>query len=771
MKNKNEEVFEFTCKVEFEIYYNNTWGVYNVSSYKELPGTSVQKDFDTNEDIYPTQLVGSMQQLVVGTKYKVAATKVYSEKYSKWQYQPKTIISLKPTTYKENESFLKTILTENQTYNLLKAYPDIINRIMNNEEINVKNIKGIGISALEKIKEKVTKNYKMSSLLTLLQPLNVSDKAILKIATLDKNPEVVKEKVLNDPYIITEVSGMGFKSTDKIAVRLNPDSICSMGRLNSYLKYFFKQLGEIEGDTICSVSALKKKIANDIPECLDLFDKKIEDTKNGKASIIKVDKVKSKGKEIEIVGLTSNYKKELEILKRLNEIQKYSNVYELKEDDFNKVLKFSEDKAGFEYTDEQINFAKSVFSNGVTLLKANAGAGKTSCVRLLLDMLGSRPVAMCSLSAKAARRMEESTGRPASTIHKLLGFGSKKTTMKEQKFDYDEYNKLPFDVVIVDECSMNNIDIFLALIKAIKETSKLVLVFDDGQLPPIGAGNTATDLLQSKYNVRLLTKVHRQAEDSGILMDANIIRQNKNPLNDLENFPLMLLRGINKDLCYIFRNDPENLRDMAVKQFVKWQEQVGLEETIILVPRKKACVNSALEINKIIQDKLIPESNNFIDRKDCVFKVGCRIINKQNDSTFNIINGEVGYLTNIYTKTLKEEGKEKKQKVFVFTKDTDKDNPVELPIKKIKDFELGYALTVHSAQGSQYKRVINIIDMSHYNLLSSNMLYTMLTRAEDKCLLLAQPKAFQMSINTKKTARKTWTKKILKSFKKTIDNK
>ena len=231
------------------------------------------------------------------------------------------------------------------------------------------------------------------------------------------------------------------------------------------------------------------------------------------------------------------------------------------------------------------------------------------------------------------------------------------------------------------------------------------------------------------------------------LVDANKVREQITPI---DKPVLKEVHGELSDICYMFRNDREQIRDIMIKQYLKYIEEVGIENCVIIVPRKQDCTNSIREINKTIQDKLINSNVKSLNRGDTLFKVGARVIQKVNNADKDVINGELGYIIAIY-----EQIKDDKKKNF-FTIKFDNNKEVEYEQGDLGDIELGYALTVHSSQGSEYHTVIVGTDSTHFNLLSSNLLYTAITRAKSRCLVVTEPSAFQQCIRKKTNRRKTW---------------
>lgn len=750
-----DNIYEFTCCSEYEKFYSEDsfYGAYNVTVENDLPYAKEHNgfSFDGGNKTYFINLAGKMQRMYLGCKYNVKAKLEFNNRYNCWQYVPVgNITTIKPNSIDESKKFLSSVINENQADTLLSAYPNIVDMIINKEKVDLTNVKGIKDKLFSKIQEKVIDSYGMSDLLIMLQPLGITLKTIEKIKMIDDNIEVVKQKIEKNPYILTKIKGLGFKKVDGIAMKINPNIRISKERTMAYLVYHFEELGNKEGDTLCNIKNLNNSVSNNIPECYDIYEQIIEQNKiNNRLLYI----------EDNLVGLKRYRDNELSVFSILENINDYSTDLSTKINGEN-ILKQTEKRLGFSFTDEQRNAILSTLNNGVTLITAKGGTGKTTSINGIIDLYKNNcKLALCSLSAKASRRMTEATGHEAQTIHKTLGFGQSKE--QHQMYLYNSENPLDCDVVILDEASMANVEMFLALLQAIKPTGKIIIVFDSEQLPPIGYGNIATDLLNSDFNICKLTIVHRQALKSGILVDSNKIREQISPI---EKPVLKEIHGELQDLCYMFRNKREQIRDIIVKQYLKYIEEVGIENCVIIVPRKQDCVNSIREINKIIQDSLISNNVKSLNRGDTIFKVGARVIQKSNNSEKGVINGELGYIVAIYEQIIDE-----KKKTF-FTVKFDGDKEVEYEQGELGDLELGYALTVHSSQGSEYHTVIVGVDNSHFNLLSSNLLYTAITRAKSRCLLVAEPSAFQQCIRVKKNRRKTWLRYKYKKEKETKYN-
>lgn len=726
----SEEILEFEIIPQMERYYNDDscYGVYTFTTKCDIPECYMCKSDpfdDDSEEIRGSCLVGNMQKLTIGLSYKITAKLVYNAKYKQYQYVPETIISSIPKTYEQQVGFLKTQVTALQAENILKVYPNVVDDVITGKEIDYSQIKGVGEITWSRIKNNIIDNYVISDVITMLQPLGVTFGVIKKLIADEPNPSVLKQKIHKDPYILTKIKGLGFKKIDDMALKLNPNLRVSQKRVIAYLKYYFEDLGNNSGDTWDYISNLNAVVRDNLYECYDVYTDFIsKERDNGRFLHFDDDKV----------GLYLFYCKEfsvVNILKELNKINSKVNI------NIEAGITQAEKEQGFNFTDEQKSIITKACSSNVVLISGLAGTGKTTVLRALITIYKNYSISCCALSAKAAQRITEATNCPASTIHRLLGYN-------KIGFKYNADNRLEADIIVLDEASMVNVPIFVALLSAIKEGAKVIICGDDGQLPPIGYGNVFHDLLCTNiFTSCKLTKILRQAAKSGIISDSVIIRRNQNPLKQLE---LKVVTGELQDMTYMFRENREGMRDLALKLYFKAIEQGSVDDTIIVLPRKQGSINSTFEINKIIQDKLIPQDSETIKYGIKEFKVGAKVIQRANNYDKNVFNGEIGYITKIW----------KREKDNFITVDFGNKKLVDFTQSELANIELAYALTIHLTQGSGYKNVIVVIDNTHFKLLDSCLLYTGITRAKQRCLLIAESSAYKRCISFRASQRKTW---------------
>nr|DAR20183.1 MAG TPA: ATP dependent DNA helicase [Caudoviricetes sp.] len=740
-----EEV-KFKCVPVTERYYNDdsSYGVFvfhtrdEIPEYDEVPDSPFES-IESTSGKRMSILAGNMQQLYIGSEYEVTATLDYNSKYKSYQYKPKIVTSITPKTEEQQKKFLQSIVTKNQAETLLAKYPNIVEDIISgNDNVDTRCLKGIGDKTYDSIKKKVIDNYVISDILTLLQPLGVTYAKIKKLLSNEPNPTLLKEKLLSNPYIMLNIKGFGFKTVDQLALKLNPGIKCSAKRTYAFVKYYLKDIGNNQGHTWVDIDALENAVIDNINECTDIFKSIIENEKN---------------KEINLhfyynkVGLMEYYESErnvFEQLKRLNN----TTPLKITEEDIRIGIEQSEKDQGFTLTEEQKELVKNSIKSNVVIVVGFAGVGKTCVSRAILNVYkhAKYSIACCALSAMAGQRITEATGFEASTIHRLLGYSP-------NGFAFNSDVPLQQDVIFVDECSMINSYLFESIVSAIQTGKKIIMCGDNRQLPPIGYGNIFGDLLEKTddFSIFKLTKVLRQAEKSGILMDANKIREGKFPIKQPE---LKIINGELQDMTYMFRDSRESLSSIAIKTYMKVVEKDGLDNVVIITPRRENCENSANEMNKKIVNLIADKTQKYMRIGDKTFYVGSKVMQTDNNYDKNVFNGEIGYIRDIKTEY---DGNEKTTVFNVEYKMNGKSKVVKYNRNELGQIDLAYAMTVHKVQGQSIKSVIIITDMTHYTLLDTCLLYTAITRAKERCLLLSEPMAFKICMeNNKSRNRQTW---------------
>ena len=419
-----------------------------------------------------------------------------------------------------------------------------------------------------------------------------------------------------------------------------------------------------------------------------------------------------------------------------------------------KKIRTAEQESGVEYSDEQRQAIREAATSGLLLITGGPGTGKTTILNGILSLLGQMQL-RCLLAAptgRAAKRLTEVTGEEASTIHRLLEAGIDPGTGK-MFFARDEDNPLKADAVIVDEMSMVDVELLYALLQAIPQGKRLILVGDPDQLPPVGPGFPFSDMLRSGQlpTVRL-TEIFRQAQKSLIVMNAH--RVNRGEMPDLKT--------VNSDFFFLRRGNEEGvaqlIRDLCSTRLPK---NMGIppEQIQVLSPTRNGGVGT-MNLNRLLQETLNPPSPDKKERQfgEFLFREGDRVMQIRNNYDIlwkktdgsavgaGIFNGDVGIIREINPSA--------ETMTIVFD-----DREAEYDFTQLNELEPAYAMTVHKSQGSEYRAVILTAWNGSPYLLTRSILYTAITRARELLIVVGKEETVAaMTQNATKNRRYTGLK-------------
>lgn len=419
-----------------------------------------------------------------------------------------------------------------------------------------------------------------------------------------------------------------------------------------------------------------------------------------------------------------------------------------------KKIRTAEQESGVEYSDEQRQAIREAAISGLLLITGGPGTGKTTILNGILSLLGQMQL-RCLLAAptgRAAKRLTEVTGEEASTIHRLLEAGIDPGTGK-MFFARDEDNPLKADAVIVDEMSMVDVELLYALLQAIPQGKRLILVGDPDQLPPVGPGFPFSDMLRSGQlpTVRL-TEIFRQAQKSLIVMNAH--RVNRGEMPDLKT--------VNSDFFFLRRGNEEGvaqlIRDLCSTRLPK-NMGIAPEQIQVLSPTRKGGVGT-MNLNRLLQETLNPPAPDKKERQfgEFLFREGDRVMQIRNNYDIlwkktdgsavgaGIFNGDVGIIREINPSA--------ETMTIVFD-----DREAEYDFTQLNELEPAYAMTVHKSQGSEYRAVILTAWNGSPYLLTRSILYTAITRARELLIVVGKEETVAaMTQNATKNRRYTGLK-------------
>lgn len=660
-------------------------------------------------------------------------------------------------------TFLHNILPDNLYNQIITTLSQPFETIKNKDVNTLCSVKGIKEKTANKIIQKYEENLKFYNIYGILSEFSLTPNIIKKvIETFGENIKTI-QRIKQNPYLLTKIEGIGFKRADALALKagLEPNS---PQRLEAFFYYYLTYAAE-QGfswlDPKILFSQIKEYLGCEFSkETIKKVLYKMHDEES-----LNWNETKSKIFLQKIYNLENNIKEEI------NRLQNGENVYKRNFAQEETIIKNVENEIGFEFTEEQREAIETILNNNVALITGGAGVGKTQTTKVFAEILKSQnlTVALTTFSGKASARIKEATNLQGSTIHRLLGY------IPNLGFSFDKENPLPYDVIIIDEGSFLGGQLFYDLISAIKENGKLYIVGDDKQLPPIGMCNVFYDMINSYKIPRVsLTKIHRQAQKSGIILASQTIREGHQIIKN--GWIGKETRGELQD----FTVDIYNEKIYGYPKIMEWYKKYvhNLDEafhTQIIVPMKYRGEFSTYTLNNEIQEEYNPANSN---KKELpIVKNGYNFIIREGDK---VINRRNNYKAIIYTPPTAENKTQDTTPIFngycgkvkqiigskIIVKFDLCDELIEIPYEERGNLELAYALTVHLLQGSQVENAIVGIDSGSYIMNTRELVYTALTRASKSCVLVAEQKALKHAIMTSQTVVKnTFLMELLKGEK------
>lgn len=729
--------FEVHLKPSYKKFHKNDWGIYAVTVNEDSPNQDKIEIDDFNREI---NLVGIMPLLEDEKTYIASVTVKTHPKFGK-QYEVKTIYKQAFSTRDEQELFIKTILTELQVKNIVEAYPtENLIDLFKNDKLDVALVKGIGQNTYEKLKLKILENEKYQlAIVELTSKYGVPYNAVKRLSDKYGSPDLLLQKINENPYLLTNIDGFGFKKVDEIALQMGVEKKSSH-RVKACIEYV---LNENSNNGHSWIKRTKL-----ISDSIKLLGIKIADVQDV------IDNMDIEGKDVFFVEperayLFENFMNELKISKDIERLLNAKN--DIVVPNVEEAIAEVEEKQGFKFTTEQVLAIRFAIDYNVVVVNGKAGTGKTAVIKGIVEVLKKvegLEYSTCALSGKASQRIQESTGLDSSTMHRLLGFNP------QTGWAYDDKSPLGQDVIILDEASMVNSQLFYYLIRAIKNGAKFIITGDIAQLEPIGVGNVLVDLLKSDAVPSVeLTIVHRQAQMSGILSSANLVREGKRFLknNDFANKRL----GELQDLYVYPYKDGEKVLETTLKIASKYEGDIL--DFQVLVPMKTRGLMSTQNLNKELQlifntDPTFVDKRRKIETKNCTFLQGDKVIINGNNYDKGVFNGTMGIID--YIDSSIKEG----EIVIEF----EGAGRLTFNTEDMKQIDLGYAITIHKSQGSQWKFVLMALDYASYVLLNRQSAYTGMTRASQALFLVVELKALQYAIDTDKSSlRNTFLDEML----------
>lgn len=652
--------------------------------------------------------------------------------------------------------------------------------ILDNHSDELLKFKGIKEKKLLKITASWNKYKQMKSLSDFFAVRGgaLTSSMILRIYNHFKNIDNDTVGLIGEnPYILTEVRGIGFKTCDKIALSIGIDKY-SRKRIKALIDYILLSQASGSGHTYLSSDQLMK-LAEEY-----LYNE--ENTiKNKELSAIINNVIANSDdyfNENNLTALKAYKYKEDYIRKFVKLRSEKGGNYKVSGNEAVKFISKKQNQLGIILSKEQYDAVFNIATKGISvfLLCGYAGTGKSTISKIILDFyseyfFSKEDITCCAFSGMASKRIKDLTRYSSSTIHSLLGF-------KSGGFLHNQDNRLTFKIVLLDEASMVNLSIFYALIRAVDDNAVFIMVGDDAQLPPIGAGNIFNDLLTYDIPKVKLTKIYRQSEDSVLTYFAGYIREGEIPegyagsysdwafdKRDIPNYFALKEKLSDKQMKEVRDNHYEQILNTLINRINRTAQDnhlTGIRKIwdLQVITAMRATLLGTNNLNGILQERLNTGSSKSAVIRTFLLKQYDKVIhlknknmeyvdysdfkngNTGNKKTTRIYNGNLGIVIDI---------NEEDEEFYVLYPDN---ITVIYSFDDYKNIiDLGYALTIHKTQGNQFKYVFIPLVNSFFIMLNSKLMYTAVTRAIKQVYLIGQDYAFRRGCtNIKETVRQTF---------------
>ena len=701
------------CEFQRLVYPHSTVGL-GAGSYMVAMYAPCEKIRDQNGRLMDlVKAVGYGLPLTANLRYKM---------HGRWTETAKHGMQFEVDTYEEvifpTKAGIMAYLTSGQITGIgeriaERIYAKFGNKtldILDNDPKRLMEVEGIGKATLETIINSYLANRAARDTVAFLTPYGITANRAVKLYQEYGSKTI--ETIKNNPYCLCDLAGIGFITADDIAKKLGMDELAPE-RADAALIYTLKN-AETEGHLCMEKrefvkAALKLLNTNEFTaEMLASRAARLELSGELEGYDGFVYRENTARIETSLAGLVKS---------RLNCM--HGKMYA----DLDFEIEEEERKLGIRFAEEQKQAVKTALVSGLAIITGGPGTGKTLIQRAILDIYSKNyPTAVvhcCAPTGRAARRMAQATGRPATTAHKLLGL------FADDDGNFGEPSEVKADLVLVDEVSMLDVYLANALFKAMQKGTQLILIGDSDQLPSVGPGAVLSELIASEVvPVVRLDKVFRQSAGSRIAINAKLIRHGNMNLE------------YGDDFLFVDSPDMNESAERIVELYADEVAEHGLDNVVLLSPFRQRTETGVNALNERLQAKINPpeRGKEQVEIGKKIFREGDKVMQTQNSSLIN--NGDVGYIRRI--------------QIFGSSVNVEIDfgdgRTVCYDAEDMKKVDLGYACTIHKSQGSEYETVIISIQTAYFKMLTRPLIYTAITRGKNKVIIVGEHRAKCMAI-------------------------